>query len=413
MIALVDCNNFYASCERLFRPELNGQPVVVLSNNDGCVIARSQEAKDLGIRMGTPWFQIDRLTQAKITKFSSNYTLYADISARVMNNLARYTPQVEVYSIDECFLNLKGFDKLTAYATEIRHSVIHNTGIPVSIGVAPSKTLAKLANKVAKKSSGVCVLSTPEEIKVAVDQFPLEDLWGIGPAYFRKLYKTGIETAGQLRDMPLTWVQKNMTIQGARLWYELWGKSMIQLDSTRERKKGICTSRSFGKLTGDYQEIEEAAASYAHRLSEKLREDRSCATILSVKLITNRFRTDLPQISPSITISLLHPTNSTVELVSHAVAGVKRIYCKGYQFLKVELFATGLIPENEVQLNLLHEYKGNVHAKVSQVMDKLNKHYGRGTLRVAAEGYQNKWTMRRDFLSPSYTTKWEDILRTK
>lgn len=411
MFALVDCNNFYASCERLFRPELRNKPIVVLSNNDGCVIARSQEAKDLGIRMGTPWFQIDRFTQEKIIKFSSNYTLYADMSARVMNNLARFTPEVEVYSIDECFLGLSGFEDLEDYSKLIRNSVIMNTGIPVSVGVAPTKTLAKMANKIAKKTVGVCVLDTDVKITEAVNSFLIADLWGVGPAYLRKLLLEGIETAGQLREKPLSWVQTTMTIQGARMWYELWGKSSIHLENKSERKKGVCTSRAFGKLTDNYQELEEATASYAHRLSEKLRQDKSCATILNVRLITNKFRTELPQIFPGISIALPHPTNDTNELVKHAVSGLRRIYCKGYLFLKVELFATGLIPENEIQLHLFEEYKGKKNKQVSQLLDKLNAHYGHGTVRLAAEGFKKAWNMRREFLSASYTTSWSDIAK--
>lgn len=412
MFALVDCNNFYASCERLFRPELRGKPIVVLSNNDGCVIARSQEAKDLGIKMGTPWFQLDRLTQQQVIRFSSNYTLYGDLSARVMNNLARFTPDVEVYSIDECFLSLKGFDKLEEYSSIIRESIIRNTGIPVSVGVAPTKTLAKMANKLAKKGNGVCVLDSSTAITKAVETYPLCDLWGVGSAYAKKLQLQGIETAGQLRAMPLEWVKKTMTIQGARMWYELWGKSSMPLDNSAERKKGVCTSRAFGKLTDSLNELEEATASYANRLSEKLRKDKSCATVLNVRLITNPFRTDLPQIYPGISIALPHPTNNTTELVEQAILGLNKIYIKGYKFIKVELFATGLIPENEVQLNIFEPYNGKKHRVVSQIIDKLNDHYGPGTIRVATEGFQKTWNTRRELLSAAYTTRWTDIAKT-
>jgi DNA polymerase V len=222
MIALVDCNNFYASCERLFRPELNGGPVVVLSNNDGCIIPRSDEAKDLGIKMGMVWHLMDKRLQDKVIKFSRNYTLYADMSARVMNNLARFTDRVNVYSIDECFLQLypnTEFELLN-YGHHIRRSIVQNTGIPISVGIAPSKTLAKMANKLAKAAGGVFLLDTQEKITEAVKDYPVEKLWGIGHAGFKKLLTHGISTAGQLRQQPLEWIRKIFTIQGVRMWYE-------------------------------------------------------------------------------------------------------------------------------------------------------------------------------------------------
>lgn len=222
MYALVDCNNFYASCERVFRPELREKPIVILSNNDGCAIARSQEAKDLGIKMGDVFYKIEKLIKENdVQVFSSNYTLYADMSARVMNNIARFTPDVEVYSIDECFLKLFGFTNLEEYGRTIREAVIQNTGIPISIGLAPSKTLAKMANKLAKKGCGVCLLDTPEKIRAALETFPLKDVWGIGSQYSKKLFSEGIEFAGQVREMPMEWIRTNMTIQGVRMWDEL------------------------------------------------------------------------------------------------------------------------------------------------------------------------------------------------
>ena len=231
MIALVDCNNFYASCERLFRPEYNGRPVIVLSNNDGCVIARSNEAKALGIKMGAVFYMMEEMIKEhQILVFSSNYTLYGDMSARVMNNLARFAPAVEVYSIDECFLDLTGMTDLEAYAHRIRHSVIRNTGIPVSVGIAPTKTLAKLANKMCKHTGGVCVLDTEEKIRQAVETYQVEDLWGIGRAYAAKLITMGINTAADLRNMPIGFIQERLTIQGVRMWNELWGKSCIPVN---------------------------------------------------------------------------------------------------------------------------------------------------------------------------------------
>ena len=411
MFALVDCNNFYASCERLFQPEFRDKPVVVLSNNDGCVIARSQEAKDLGVRMGVPWHLIDSAVRKQVKEFSSNYALYADMSARVMNNLARFTPHVEIYSIDECFLSLNGFSDLESYCTQMRSQVIRNTGIPVSVGVAPSKTLAKLANRLAKNFNGVCVLDSPEKIAGAVKDFMVEDIWGIGRQYAKKLNSFGIITADDLRCQPLEWIQEHLTIQGVRMWYELHGKSCIQLASMTERKKGIRSSRSFGKLTDNYTYLEEAAVAYVARVAEKLRRDKSCASLLSVRLLTNIHRPETKQYTNSVVLTLPHPSNNTPELAKHAVQGLKMIFKPGYLYLKVEIYATGLIPEQEVQLNLFSGYEGKRKNEVSELLDRLNKHYGKGTLILAAEGFEKKWSMRRNFLSPGYTTDWEKIVK--
>lgn len=413
MFALADCNNFYASCERLFSPKFNGKPVVVLSNNDGCVIARSNEAKAVGIGMGAPFYQIiEDIKEHKVAVFSSHYTLYGDMSARVMTNIARFSPDIEVYSIDECFFKLEGFDDLNAYATKIRTEVIRNTGIPISIGVAPTKVLAKVANKMAKKLEGVLVLNTPELIENALKLYPVEDLWGIGRQYATKLISMGVETGLQLRQLPLEWVNKNMTIVGVRMWQELWGKSCIPLKSVLEPKKGMCTSRAFGKLTEDFEDLEQASASYASRLAGKLRREKLCASVLSIKLLTNRFNTHEPQYNPSITIPLAQPTNNSIDLIKVANGGLKRIYRKGFRYQKVEVMATGLIPETEVQLNLFNKYN-KANDKVSMVMDLLNKHYGDGTIRIASEGINKKWDMKRSFLSPNYTTDWKDIVKVK
>nr|WP_294897801.1 Y-family DNA polymerase [uncultured Pedobacter sp.] len=415
MIALVDCNNFYASCERLFRPELNGKPVVVLSNNDGCVIARSQEAKDLGIKMGVPFFKFQEFFKANgVTAFSSNYRLYADMSARVMNNLARFTPEVEVYSIDECFLRFRFHDSvnLQELAGKIRKEVIKNTGIPVSIGVAPSKTLAKIANKIAKKHpTGVMVLDTDLKITEALAIFPIDDVWGIGRASQGKYLTQGIEFAGQIRSQPLDWIQKTFTIQGVRMWYELWGKPVIPFGYFPERKKGICSSRGFGKLTDDIHKLKEAAVAYASRVAEKLREDKSCCSVLSVRLLTNPFRTESAQYYPSISIPLAQPINNTPDLVKVAVRAVDLLYKPGHLFLKVEIMATGLIPEDEVQLNIFNPCDASAKNKVSDVMDVLNLYYGKGTVRMAGETFDKSWKMRQNFLSPSYTTNWNDIIK--
>ncbi|WP_316809184.1 Y-family DNA polymerase [Pedobacter agri] len=414
MFALADCNNFYASCHRLFEPQYNGVPVIVLSNNDGCVIARSNEAKACGIAMRAPFFKIRaEIKQHHIAVFSSHYTLYGDISARVMTNLARFTPNVEVYSIDECFLGLTGFNNLTEYAKEIRDAVIYNTGIPISVGVAPTKVLAKIANKTSKKHEGVMVLETEDQIRVALSDYPVEDLWGVGRQFAHKLIKGGIETAAQFRALPMDWVQSNMTIVGLRMWRELWGESCIPLKSVLEPKKGMCTSRAFGKLTTDYNELKEATSSYAARLAVKLRREKLCTSVISVRLLTNKYKSEAPQAFPAITIPLDHPVNNTVDLVKVALFGLKKIYMRGYLFQKVEVTATGLLPESEVQLNIFSDWNGAKHDKISDVLDKINLHYGAGTLRMAGEGSKQKWSMKREFLRPSYTTDWNDIIKVK
>ncbi|MDN3588189.1 Y-family DNA polymerase [Pedobacter aquatilis] len=414
MFALADCNNFYASCHRLFEPQYKGMPLVVLSNNDGCVIARSNEAKALGIPMGAPYYKIKaEITKNQVAVFSSHYTLYGDISARVMTNLARFTPNVEVYSVDECFLELSGFAELKTYGKLIRDTVINNTGIPISVGIAPTKVLAKVANKTSKKHEGVMVLQTDEEITVALEHYPVEDLWGVGRQFSHKLIKAGIETAAQFRQLPIDWVQAQMTIVGVRLWRELWGESCMPLKTSLDPKKGMCTSRAFGKLTTDYNELKEATAAYAARLGTKLRREGLCATVLSVRLLTNKFVSETAQAYPSITIPLEHPVNNTIDLVNTALFGLKKIYMRGYLFQKVEVTATGLVPDNEVQLNIFSDFKGEKHDQVSKVLDKLNMHYGAGTLKMAGEGLTQKWAMKRQFLRPSYTTSWKDIIKVK
>jgi DNA polymerase V len=340
------------------------------------------------------------------------------MSARVMNNLARFTPRVDVYSIDECFLLFDRHPELAAgslenYAYVIRQTVMHNTGIPISIGIAPTKTLAKLANKLAKKVNGVCVLDTDEKVATALATYPVADLWGIGRAGNKKLLEAGVETALQFRNMPLEWVKKVFTIQGARMWYELHGTSCIPLKETLDRKKGICTSRGFGRLVDDFRTLVDIATNYASRVAEKLRKDKSCATNLSVRLLTNQFRKDLPQAYPWTAFSLPYPTNSTPDIVRFTLRALQGIYKPGFKFLKLEIICTGLIPESEVQLNAFSPYKGEINNKLSKMIDKLNSHYGAGTLRLATESTNKDWNMRQRYLSPQYTTNWQHIPKVR
>jgi DNA polymerase V len=303
-------------------------------------------------------------------------------------------------------------ENLHTYAQYLRESVIQNTGIPVSVGLGPTKTLAKLANKIAKKSTtGVCVLDTEEAITEATKIFPIADLWGIGRAYQVKLELEGVRTAAQLRAKPEPWIKQQLTIQGVRLWHELWGRTCIPLKEVLERKQAICTSRSFGKLTNNLDELIEATTAYSSRLAEKLRADSSCATVLTVQLLTNRFRKDLAQYNPAISLALSHPINNTPDIVKASVKGLKSIYDPRFQYSKVAVIVTGLIPEQEVQLNLFTEWNGPKHNQVSELLDRINQYYGSGTLRLASEGFRKRWAMKRENVSPNYTTDWGDILR--
>src|SRR5215813_11351401 len=316
LFALIDCNNFYVSCERVFQPALCSKPVVVLSNNDGCVIARSEEAKALGIPMGIPAFKLADLRQEHpIEVFSSNYTLYGDLSARVMTTLAQWAPAVEVYSIDEAFLDLTGIstDDLRIYGQTLRATIHQWTGIPVSIGIGPTKTLAKLANRLAKRSpqaQGVVILTSPLEIEATLAQTPIQDIWGIGPGYTRRLHAHEIRTAIQLRNMTDRWVRQELGIVGLRLVWELRGISCLPLEFCPPPKQSLMVSRSFGRPITTLIEMREAVATYMTRAAEKLRRHQVAAGVLTVFLMTNRF-TDEPQYSNSVTMPLPVATQDT------------------------------------------------------------------------------------------------------
>jgi DNA polymerase V len=413
MYVLCDCNNFYASAERLFKPELKGLPIVVLSNNDGCVIARSEEAKEAGIKMGDPAFMVhDLIKKFKIQVFSSNYVLYGDMSERVMHNLSRWFVTVIPYSIDEAFGWAGGINNLKAHAKAARLSIIQNTGIPVSIGIAPTKTLAKLANKLSKKNGGSLVLETDAEITAALKDFPIEDLWGIGRQYYQKLSGMGIETVGQLRELPELWFKQNMTVQGQRLWNELWGRPMSQLGELPPIAKGLSVTRSFSGYVMDPDVLCEAVTTYASRLAEKLRNESMCCQYLEVFLLTNKHREDHPQHYPKHTHKLSIASNSTTEIVATANRIARMLFNTDMKYRKAGVIATGLIPESELQFHLFKAHDSNVD-QVSAVIDKLNMAYGRGTLRMASEGYEKKWKLKHEYLSGGYTTRWKDLIKVK
>ncbi|OIO99477.1 MAG: SOS mutagenesis and repair protein UmuC [Bacteroidetes bacterium CG2_30_32_10] len=419
MYALVDCNNFYASCERLFQPALIGKPVIVLSNNDGCVIARSNEAKLLGIRMGAPAFEIkDVILKNNVAVFSSNYVLYGDISRRVMNTLSQFAPEIEIYSIDEAFLNLSGFDiyDIEAYARKIVYTTTKNIGIPVSVGIAPTKTLAKVANKIAKKNQdkkGVFILNDKTSINKALEEFSVSDVWGIGRQYSKFLNKYNIFTALDFVNTNKEWIRKNMSIVGVRTMEELQGNPCIEMETTPPDKKAICTSRSFGTMQSEYEPIAEAVAQFAATCAAKLRKQKSCAAMMIVFIHTNQFRKDLKQYAKNIVVSLPVASNSSMELIKYAEIGLKAIYKKGFQYKKAGVIVSDIISENNLQTSLFDEVNRDNQKKVMQVLDKLNSKMGRDKVRIAQQGFSRKWKLRQEKLSPCYTTNINDILIVK
>lgn len=416
MFGLVDCNNFYASCERVFKPGLTGKPIIVLSNNDGCVIARSNEVKKLGIKMGVPAYQIkNEIQQHGIAVFSSNYTLYGDMSARVMSILSSFVEEMEMYSIDEAFLSFKGFEHydLYEYGRKIITATTKGTGIPVSIGIAPTKTLAKSANKFAKKYpayQGVCIIDTDEKREAALQKLEIGDIWGIGHRQAAKLEKLGVRTAADFVRLPGAWVRKNMTVTGERTWKELQGVSCMDMELIPPDKKQICTSRAFGKSLSDLESLNEAVSTYAALCAEKLRKQKACAVSLMVFIHTNNFRTDLPQYFKNCLIELPEPANDTMEIVHYALIALRTIYRTGYLFKKAGVIITEIVPDNAIQRNLFSTTDSEKQKRLMNVVDKLNEGFAKNKLSLAVQGTNKTWNLKQELLSPRYTTKLSDII---
>jgi DNA polymerase V len=416
MIALVDCNNFYASCERVFDPSLNGKPIVVLSNNDGCVIARSNEAKALGIPMGAPVFQYSRLIEAeKVRVFSTNFALYGDMSRRVMSILSEYAKDIEIYSIDEAFLDLgQGKNKkLDSLAKEIRRQVEKQTGIPVSIGIAPGKTLAKVATHIAKKDpeyKGTYVLSDPAVRDGILENFPLREVWGIGRRLSEKLKKMGLRTAMDLIHLPDPLVLRELTVVGLRLKKELRGIASLPFESLSKPKKAICTARSFGVMIREYDLLEKAIANHAVTCAVKLRSQDSYATGMMVFIHTNYFREDLAQYKKNIVVSF-PPTQDSLELVRIAKDALAGIYRSGYEYKKAGVILMNFESKAGMQRDLFHENPvKNKNMQLINAMDALNEKYGRNTVRIADQGLLDKHTLKQRHRSKSYTTQWDEML---
>ena len=418
MFGLIDCNNFYASCQRVFEPHLIGKPVVILSNNDGCVIARSNEAKALGIPMGAPAFEYKKLFKDNnVHVYSSNYALYGDMSSRVMNILTAFSPEIEVYSIDEAFLKLKGFNyfDLEQYGKTIQRTVTKGTGIPISVGFAPTKALAKVANKIAKKyperTKSVYVIDTEEKRIKALKWTKIEDVWGIGRKHAKRLQAKNIINAYQFTQLSDDWVRKEMSVVGLRLKHELQGIPTLNMD-TPKNKKMIATTRSFEKMYTKIEDISERVSTFTASCSEKLRKQESHCNMIMVFVHTNYFRKDQPQYSRNIIIKTDFPTNSTIELNHYAQIGLKAIFREGYHYKKAGVIVMGLTPNNETQLSLFNTSNPK-HQPLMSVIDKMNRSYGKNKVKFATQSLGRQWKMKQEKLSPCYTTRLEQIIKIK
>ncbi|MBI6115963.1 Y-family DNA polymerase [Salegentibacter maritimus] len=417
MFALVDCNNFYASCERVFDPSLRNKPVVVLSNNDGCVIARSNEAKALGIPMGAPAFQFEKDFEAKgISVFSSNYSLYGDMSGRVMNILSQFTPEIEIYSIDESFLKFNGFElyDLERIGKEMVERVLSHTGIPISVGLAPTKALAKIANKIAKKfadrTGSVYAIDSEEKKEKALRWTKIGDVWGIGRQHEKRLLNINVKNAWEFIQLPNEYAQKEMSVVGLRLKRDLSGESTLDFEEVKN-KKNIAVTRSFERMYSDFDDLRERVATYAAKAAAKLRKQDSNCTLVYVFLITNPFRTDLKQYRTNMVVKLSHPTHSTLVLTKAALYGLKKIYKPGYQYKKAGIIIMGISPASESQLSLFSEEDPR-HQLLMKTIDRLNK-VENGKVKFAGMDLGRTWKMKQERLSNRYTSRIGEIIKIK
>lgn len=414
VFALVDCNNFYCSCERLFRPELHNQPIVVLSNNDGCVIARSNEAKALGLKMGDPHFKIkDLLTKHKVHVFSSNYTLYGDLSHRVMTILQQQEPEVEVYSIDEAFISLPYTPGKSHadYARYLKHKVKQCVGIPVAIGIGPTKTLAKVANRLAKKNAqhnGVFDITDHGQLDELLANYDVEDVWGIGRQSAHKLRMRGILTAKDLRDADDVWIRKQLTVTGLRTAMELRGISCMPLELAQPDKKSIISSKSFGRPVTTLADMKEAVATYLSTAAEKLRGQGSAAGAVQVFISTNTFNPNQPQHVQSMMASLPSPSAYTPTLLKAALQCLDGIYKPGYQYKKAGVMLTEIVSAGHQQINLFGPVTTE-NPELMQAVDRINQKWGRQTVQLAAAGLTKSWKMVQSHKSPAYTTNWSEL----
>ena len=410
-IALVDCNSFYVSCERLFNPKIQKKAVVVLSNNDGCVISRSREAKDLGIKMGEPYFKVKELVKKnKVEVYSSNYALYGDISRRVMKVLKTFSPKVEIYSIDEAFIDLSFIDEkgVEDYGREIRSRVLKWTGIPTSVGIASTKTLSKVANHIAKKEkAGVIYLNT--NIDEKLKKFPIEDVWGVGKQLSKFYHKNNISNAYDLKNVSNTWVKKGTNVLGAKTGMELRGIPCIDLQIDQEKRKNCCVSRSFGRKVKDLNELEESVITHCLNAAEKIRADDQIAKTITVFIRTSPFDKNRRYYSNSKTIDLAIPTSNSIELIKNAVKALTDIYKYGYAYQKAGIILSGLKDANQNDQNLLTPLLENKSKKLMKAIDYTNTKYGRYAISIAQAGLSKGWKMRREHSSKIDTASFDSL----
>jgi len=418
MFALVDCNNFYASCERVFNPKLQGKPIAILSNNDGCVISRSDEAKTLGLPMGAPIFKWEAFCKDNgVYVFSSNYSLYGDMSNRVMSILKQFTPDVEVYSIDESFLGFTGFHNydLNAYGLQIKQRVLKWTGIPTCVGFAPTKALSKVANKIARKypkeTKGVYVIDSEEKRIKALKWTKIEDVWGIGRRLANRLKLKNCHTAYDFTQLPDAWVKSNFSVVQSRLKRDLEGVPTLQLEELKD-KKAIATTRSFEYTYSDIENIKERISTFATSCAEKLRKQKSSCHMVVVMLSSDRHKKDLEQHRISRSIQLSQPSNSSLILSSCAIKAVESMFKEGIKYKRARVIVTGLVADDNFQLNLFE--KENVkHQPLMKSIDLLNAKFGGHKIKLANQDLKRTWKMRQERLSPKYTTNINDIIVVK
>ncbi|EMD79170.1 RumB [Vibrio diabolicus E0666] len=420
VFAVVDCNNFYASCEKLFRPDLKDTPVVVLSNNDGCVVARSREAKSLGIKMGVPVFQIKAEMQRHgILAFSSNYALYADLSSRVMRTLEEMAPRVEVYSIDEAFLDLTGIESaisLVEFGQQVRERIGHWIGITVCVGIAPTKTLAKLANHAAKKypaTQGVVDLTNPDRQRRLLALVPVDDVWGVGRRLSKRLNALGITTALDLANASPRDIRDQFSVVLERTVRELNGESCIELEEIPPTKKQIVCSRSFGVKVTQFELLREAICEYATRATEKLRKEQQQAKVMTVFIRTSPFKDNEPQYSNSASGELLLPSCDTRDFIELANHLLKRIWKDGFRYAKAGVMLSDFYDPGMFQPGLFDDVSTRSNSQqLMSVLDTINQS-GAGKVFFAGQGTKQDWSMKREHLSPAYTTRWDQLPRVK
>jgi len=418
-IALIDVNNFYVSCERVFNPKLEGKPVVVLSNNDGCAVARSNEVKALGVKMGQPWFQLKNLAKKHgIVAYSSNYALYADMSNRAMSILATFSPNQEVYSIDECFLDLAGFkaQNLICYGQRIRQRIKQCTGLPVCVGIGSTKTLAKLANHIAKKNpefNGVVDLNamSPQKQDEWLRKIEVSEVWGIGRRLAPRLHEMNIKTVLDLKQACPSRMRSCFSVVMEKIIREINGTTCIELEEINLPKKQIVCSRSFGIPVSDLASLEESISLYISRAAEKLRRQRSYAGAVLVTIRTSPFNVKESYYANSLTIPLSTQTNDTVLLTNIALWGLRKIYRYGYKYQKAGVMLSNLVSTHNRQSDLFSlELVDTKSDNLMQVIDQINARMGRNTLKLASQGFRQPWKMKQGNKSPSYTTSWDELI---